>query len=131
MRERHTLIFDGECGICGRSVAWVEARDGNGEIECIPYQSPSVPQRFPQISLEEMQSAMQLVAPDGTRWEGARAVEELLTLLPRWRVVAALFRVPGARVLARMGYRLVARNRRQLGCGTHCSVDGNRSNLSS
>lgn len=120
--QRPVLIYDGECGICRRSVRWVRARDPEHRVETIPYQDPSVGRRFPEIPAERLEAAIQLVRPDGRRFEGARAVEELLGLLPGWRIPALLFRVPGVRRLARRVYARVARSRRRFGCGDHCAL---------
>jgi predicted DCC family thiol-disulfide oxidoreductase YuxK len=120
----HTLIYDGDCGICRRSVDWVRKADRDGRIELLPYQAPSVEDRFSGIPLEDMESAMQLVAPDGRRWQGARAAEEVLRILPGWKLLAPFFRVPGVRWVAGLVYRTVARNRRRLGCGEHCGLPG-------
>ncbi len=118
----YTLIYDGECGICRRSVRWVQERDREERIELVPYQDPTVPERFPEIPRDDMERAMQLVARDGARWEGARALEEILAILPGWRVAAPLFRIPGVRRVAGWIYRWVATNRRHLGCGEHCPL---------
>jgi len=118
----YTLIYDGECGICRRSVKWIRQRDEEERIELLPYQDPAVPERFPEIPQSDMERAMQLVARDGARWEGARAAEELLAVLPRWRVAAPLFKIPGVRRVAERVYRWVASNRRRLGCGEHCPL---------
>lgn len=118
----YTLIYDGECRICRRSVAWVRGIDRFGAVETIPYQDPEVPERFPEIPAERYPEAMQLVAPDGRRWEGGWAVEELLGLFPQWRWTGVIFRIPGMRRLVRWGYGIVARNRRAFGCGNHCGI---------
>lgn len=120
--DRWTLIFDGDCGICQRSVEWIRRRDPEGRVETIPFQDPQVPRRFPEIPPERFSQAMQLVSPQGKRWEGARAAEELLRLLPRWRGLASLFRIPLVRPVADRIYRWVARNRGSLGCGDHCAL---------
>lgn len=120
----YTLIFDGDCGICRRSVDWVRKVDRDGRIEPVPYQASSVEERFPGIPRSDMESAMQLVASDGRRWQGARAAEELLRLVPGWSLLAPFFRVPGVRWVAGHVYRAVARNRRHLGCGEHCALPG-------
>jgi predicted DCC family thiol-disulfide oxidoreductase YuxK len=118
----YVLIWDGECGVCRRSVAWLEGADRDGRIETVPYQDPSVPDRFPGIPEDRYQKAMQLVGPRGEWWEGARAAEEMLRLLPGWRRLSFLFRIPGVRRVAAIVYRQVARNRRRFGCGDHCGV---------
>ena len=120
----YTLIYDGECGICRRSVGWIRERDREERIEVVPYQDPTVPERFSEVPRHDMERAMQLVALDGARWEGARALEEILAILPRWRVAAPLFRIPGVRRVADRIYRWVATNRRHLGCGEHCPLPG-------
>ncbi len=119
---RWTLVFDGECGICRRSVTWVREQDREGRVEIVPYQDPAIPERFPDIPEERFARAIQLISPDGARWEGARAAEELLRLLPGWRALAPFFRIPLARPLADRVYRWVARNRGRLGCGAHCAL---------
>jgi predicted DCC family thiol-disulfide oxidoreductase YuxK len=103
-------------------VAWLEGADRRGRIETIPYQDPSVPGRFPGIPEDRFQEAIQLLGPEGERWEGARAAEEVLKLLPGWRLLSILFRIPGVRPIARVIYRGVARNRRHFGCGDHCGI---------
>lgn len=122
--ERYVLIYDGECGICRRSVDWVTSTDRVGRIEVLPYHDPEVARRFPGIPPEDMERAMQLLAPGGERWQGARAAEETLSLLPRWRLLAPFFRIPGVRAVAARVYTWVAGNRRRLGCGSHCGLPG-------
>ena len=86
-------------------------------------QSEAVRERFPSVPRSDLEAAMHLVAPDGRVWTGARAVEELLRLLPRWRLGAWTFRIPGVRLVAGWVYRMVAGNRHALGCGDHCALD--------
>ncbi len=120
----HVLLYDGACEICRRSVEWFERSSPRVSVEALPYQDSEVPHRFPDIPDERMREAIQLVRSDGQRWEGARAAEELLKMVPRWRRLAPAFRVPGVRRIARGAYRLVARNRGRFGCGDHCGVAG-------
>ncbi|TVP57040.1 MAG: DUF393 domain-containing protein [Gemmatimonadales bacterium] len=117
------LIFDGACGICQRSVAWIAARDRGDRIEFLPLQSEEVRERFPSIPRSDFEEAMHLIAPGGRVWTGARAVEEVLRLLPRWRLGAWTFRIPGVRLVAGWVYRMVAGNRHALGCGDHCALE--------
>ena len=120
--QSYLLVFDGECDMCRRSVDWIRRRDAHGVIEALPYQDPSVVEQFPEIPRRAFERAIQLVRPEGARLEGARAVEEILRLIPRTRPMAPFFRVPGVRWLAQRIYQIVARNRRRFGCGDHCSA---------
>ena len=56
-------------------------------------------------------------------WEGARAVEQLVSVLPSGPRLGWVFRLPFARPLFAWGYRNFARNRRRFGCGDHCSME--------
>jgi predicted DCC family thiol-disulfide oxidoreductase YuxK len=67
--------------------------------------------------------SMQLIrASDGKTWEGAAALEELLNVLPKGRLISWMFEVPLVRPLVGRFYRWFARNRYRLGCGDHCAV---------
>lgn len=123
--DPYVLIYDGECRICLRSIRWIQERERAGRIRTLPYQDPEVAREYSWISRDELEGAMQLISPDGVRWEGAEAVEQVLGLIPYWRGLAPLFRVPGVRVVARWVYGWVARNRRRFGCGEHCGLPEN------
>ncbi len=127
--RRYVLVFDGHCRICRRSIRWIRARDREDLIELLPYQDPSVAERFPHVPAAAFEEAIQLIGPGGERLEGARAVEEILRLIPGARIVAPAFRIPGVRPLAEWVYGLVARNRRHFGCAAHCSAPNAKSRL--
>lgn len=120
--SEYVLVWDGECGICRRSVEWLDRADRDDRIETVPYQDASVPERFPGIPEDRFREAVQLIDPRGRRWEGARAAEEILRVLPGWRRLAFLFRIPGVRRLAGVVYRQVARHRGRFGCADHCGL---------
>lgn len=117
-----TVVYDGQCRVCTRSVNLLRDRDRDARFELVAYQAEGVQDRFPSITLEEFESSVQLIGPDGGRWEGADAVEKILELVPRFRLLAWLFRIPLIRPLARLAYRAFARHRRFFGCGDHCPV---------
>lgn len=119
---RWILVFDGECGFCRRSVEWIRDRDRDGRIEPVPFQSDRVGPEFRGVRRQAFEHAMHLFSPEGRGWSGARAGEQILRLLPRWRWVAPLFGIPGVRGLAERVYRIVADHRHRLGCGDHCDL---------
>lgn len=104
--------------------AWVERLkrwDARGRLEFLPHQDPEVAERFPWIPEGAFREAVQLIAPDGSTWEGAGAAEKLARLLPGGGPLALLFRLPGVRTMADAVYRWVARNR---GRGRSCHLHG-------
>ena len=116
----YVVVYDGECGVCTRMVNVIRDRDRDGRFELVPHQAPGVMARFPAIPRADFEAAVQLIGPEGERWDGAGAVERILELLPRARLLAWLFRLPLARPMARRVYRWFARHRHRFGCGDHC-----------
>lgn len=112
--DRHVVVYDGECGLCRRSVELLRSWDRHGRLELLPFQAADVMDRFPEVEAAEFRAAVQLIAPDGRRWSGADAIEKVLALTPRGRPIAWLFELPFARPIARRVYRWVARNRGKL-----------------
>ena len=113
------LIYDGDCSMCRASALWLMRRALAGrahELEILPCRSPVRRERFPAIVDETCMRAMQLVLPDGRVLAGADAAPEILRRIPRWRWIATLFSLPGARPLARRVYGWIAGNRMRLSC---------------
>lgn len=119
----YVVVYDGHCKVCGRMVRALRRWDRRSRLlEILPSQWPGLAERFPAIAARDYAESLQLVRPsDGTRWQGAAAIEQLLGVLPRGRWVAWVFAVPFARTLADGFYRWFARNRYRLGCGDHCA----------
>ena len=126
MREsgsRYTVIYDGDCKVCERSVNVLTKWDRNHDLEIIPSQNPGVQERFPWIPPRAYIESIQVVRTiDGKTWQAAAALEELFSVLPKGRLISWLFKIPFARPLADKFYGWFARNRYRLGCGEHCAV---------
>ena len=120
---RYTVIYDGHCKVCGRMVTVLAKWDANRELEIIPSQTPGVRERFPWIPARAYVDSMQVIRTrDGKTWQAAAALEELLKVLPRGRLISWMFKIPCVRPLVDRFYRWFARNRYRLGCGEHCAV---------
>lgn len=123
MTATHTVIYDGDCKVCGRTVKVLSKWDRNNELEIVPSQAPGVRERFPWISQQAYVDSVQVIrASDGKTWQAAAAIEELVSVLPKGRLISWLFRIPLVRPLVDRFYRWFARNRYRLGCGDHCAV---------
>ena len=116
----YTVVFDGDCRVCTRLSGVLRSWDSTKQLEIVSSQQPGVMARFPWIPPRAYVEALQLVAEDGTTWQGAAAIEQLLNVLPRGRWIAWIFSVPFVRTIAERFYRWFARNRYRLGCGEHC-----------
>ena len=115
-----TVVFDGDCKVCTKLSGVLRKWDHHGQLEVVSSQQQGVMARFPWIPARAYTDALQMIAADGTTWQGAAAIEQLLDVLPRGRLLGWVFRIPFARQLADRFYRWFARNRYRLGCGAHC-----------
>jgi predicted DCC family thiol-disulfide oxidoreductase YuxK len=121
--RRYTVVYDGHCKVCGRLVKLLTKWDRDKELEIIPSQTAGVHARFPWIPPRAYVESVQVIRnSDGRTWQAAGALEELLNVLPKGRLISWLFRIPFVRPLVDKFYRWFARNRYKLGCGEHCQV---------
>jgi predicted DCC family thiol-disulfide oxidoreductase YuxK len=123
--QRFAVVYDGQCKVCGRMVKMLTKWDRNRDLEMIPSQDPVVRERFPWIAPRAYVESLQVIRiQDGKTWQAAAALEELVSILPKGRLISWLFRIPFARPILDKFYRWFARNRHRLGCGEHCQVRG-------
>lgn len=116
----YTVVFDGMCKVCNRLSALLEKWDRHQQIEVVPSQAPGVMARFPWIPARAYAEALQMVGPNGQTWSGAAAIEQILDVLPKGKLLSWIFSIPGVRVLADRFYKWFAKNRYRMGCGAHC-----------
>jgi predicted DCC family thiol-disulfide oxidoreductase YuxK len=116
----YTLVYDGACRVCTRLVGLLERWDREKLLEIVPSQNTGVHARFPWIPVEAYAESVQLVGPGGATWQGAGAIEQLLTILPRGAWLGWVFKLPYAGRIADRFYRWFAWNRYRFGCGEHC-----------
>ena len=118
----YVVVYDGTCKVCGKLVTLLRKWDRRRELEVVPSQAPGVMARFPWIPAKAYTDAVQLIGPGGRTWQGAAAIEQLLDVLPKGKLISWLFSIPFARPLADRFYKWFARNRYKMGCGQHCQL---------
>lgn len=125
MRTRPVLVYDGDCGFCTASVAfvrrWIRPRCDITARQWADLDALGVtPERAEYEAL--------WITPDGTVYGGARAVAELLAGAGGgWAVVGAVLRLAPVRRAAQGVYRAVARNRHRLPGGSPaCALPAGR-----
>jgi len=117
----YTVIYDGACRVCGKLVDMLAEWDTHESVEIVPSQAPGVHARFPWIPARAYAESVQVVrARDGKTWQGAAALETIINVMPKGRLIGWVFKVPYVRPLAEYLYRTFAKNRYRLGCGEHC-----------
>ena len=116
----YTVVYDGACKVCTRIVHVLQSWDRQRLLEIVPSQAAGVRARFPWIPDRAYAESVQVIGPGGQTWQGARAVEQVLDVLPKGKLITWIFSIPFVRPLAERFYRWFARNRYRLGCGEHC-----------
>jgi predicted DCC family thiol-disulfide oxidoreductase YuxK len=109
LTPRPLLIYDGDCGFCGYWAWYWQALTGD-RVEYRPYQE--VGAQFPEISSGEFRRAVQFIANDGTRAQGAEASFLTLSHAPGKGVWLWLYRrMPGFAAVSELAYRFIAAHR--------------------
>ena len=116
MEAPWTLVYDGDCEFCDRTVRLLKRWDLQDRVRPIPLQSARLATYG--ISRSAAEEAMHLVSPAGEVWRGAEAAREIFGLMPGGRPLAWLFRVPGVLRLAERVYAWIARRRHRFGCSS-------------
>ena len=120
LNRPYTIVFDGFCKVCNRLVKLLRKWDRTEQMEIVPSQQPGVQARFPWIPGRAYMESVQLIRADGRTWQGAAAIEHILDVLPKGKLLTWVFSIPFVRPIAEKFYRWFARNRYMLGCGDHC-----------
>lgn len=105
------LVFDGDCNFCRHWIRRWQRVTGD-RVEYVPFQDASIPQRFPELSLEKCATAVHLITVEGKVFQGAEAVFLAREYGPgRHFGIWAYRHVPGFAALSEFCYRIVARHR--------------------
>jgi predicted DCC family thiol-disulfide oxidoreductase YuxK len=103
------LFFDGECGLCNRSVRWLSARDRRRVLHFAPLQGRIAAQKLVVLPGDYKEWAAALWDADGIHYESDAMLGAVAHLGGLWRLARLLLIIPKA---IRNGvYRFVARNR--------------------
>lgn len=105
------MIYDGDCHFC---TLWIRRwQHATGDrVDYLPYQDPTVRERFPEIPLERFETAVQLIAPGGSVTRAAEAVFGAIAANPKCTWLLELHQSsPGFRQATECAYSLVARHR--------------------
>src|SRR5258706_11179176 len=104
------LIFDGDCNFCRHWIARWKNSTGDA-VDYIEFQDASIATRFPEISRDQFEQAVQLIEPDGSVYAGAEAALRSLAhgSHSHWQLWC-YEKLTGIAFVAEFFYRLVARH---------------------
>ena len=105
------MVFDGDCNFCRRWISRWQQVTGD-RIEYLPFQDPSVAERFPELTREQCEQAVQFIDADGHVYSAAEAVFRAQAVAPWKRWPLWLYqRAPGVPTVTEWFYHFVARHR--------------------
>ena len=119
-----TLLFDGTCGFCTRSVRYLKNRDKRNQIEAIPCQ---IAINDPKYGLTEGDCAQSIWAytSDGRQAAGDQAAMLIASVMVDRTWPVTFGKLPLIKQALRFGYRTIARNRYRFpGDTPACQQDG-------
>lgn len=115
--HRVSLVYDGLCAFCIRSLRPLQAIDFRGRLVLHDATDrAAVLERFPQLAEEDLDTAMYVVDAAGRSYRGFYAFRRIARALPLLWPLVPLVHLPGAGFVGERVYALIARNRSQLGC---------------
>lgn len=118
MREPISIVFDGDCAFCTKSLRLLRRLDRDGAMHLHDSHDSSIATRFPMLASADFDQAMFAVTADGQVFRGYFAFKALIRTLPAAWPLALLFMIPGANFIGPRVYAWVARNRRRMGCAS-------------
>lgn len=111
--ETATVVFDGHCGFCTRSVDWLAKLDRHDRLEFVASQRPGVRSEF-AISDEEADDSAWTIAPGGARVGGARAIALAVAVATGNRLPYVPWKIPRGMWVMGKTYRFIANRRGRL-----------------
>ena len=114
MNRQFRLLYDGDCPICSREVAWLKRRDPADNLACEDISALGFDPSGYGLTRDEVNRELHGVKSDGTVVRGMEAVRQAYRSVGLGFLVAPT-RLPGVRYLSDRLYRWFARNRLALG----------------
>jgi predicted DCC family thiol-disulfide oxidoreductase YuxK len=108
-----TVLYDGACPLCRREIALYRRLNSAAPVQYCDVSRPGGPLP-PGRSRLELLARFHVVRSDGRVLDGAPAFIALWAVLPGWRWLARLARLPGAPWLLDRGYQGFLRLRPRL-----------------
>jgi hypothetical protein len=85
-----------------------------GQFEWRPLNDPQLPLLFPELSPQELATAIHCISRSGHIYQGAYAFRFLALRTPLFAPLALLLWLPGAMGFAQKAYSAISRNRQRI-----------------
>jgi predicted DCC family thiol-disulfide oxidoreductase YuxK len=112
-----TLIYDGACGLCRRTVLWIQAQRPLRPIRFVNSLNPQAMARLP-VSHSEAQQSVILLTPHGRKLKGYEASIGVMALLPGYRLLTCIMLAWPIRLPGRLAYATITALRHNISHAT-------------
>ena len=106
-----TVVFDGECGFCQRSIRLGRELDWLHRIDWRPRLEPGLKEKFPKLNDQDTQNRMISMHPNGTLRGGFYAIRDIALHFPLTFLPALFLFIPGVSLLGVPVYAWISKNR--------------------
>jgi len=118
------VIYDGKCVFCLGQVRNLKKFDGKGRLAFMSLHDPTVADRYPDLTYDQMMEQMYVVSQSGEKYGGAEAIRYLSCRLPRLWLAAPFMHIPFSLPLWQWGYHQVAKRRYKIANRNGDDCDG-------
>jgi len=113
-RSKHIVLYDSNCPLCTFQMRMVTWLDWLNKVRLLPIDQPEAVGIAPELTREDLRSAIHCVTPDDTVYRGARVFRFLGFRLPVLLPLGLFLWIPGVIWVAEKCYIWVSRNRHLL-----------------
>lgn len=113
-RVNIVVLYDGNCGLCLRSIAVLLALDALHRLEPVDFRDAKLRKKFaPDVTEKELNKALHIKLPTGEYEKGFDAFRVLSWHLPALWIFAPCLYIPGIPPIGRIVYTNIANRRRK------------------
>lgn len=121
-RGHITVLYDGRCGLCKKSVAALHLFDWGKRLRPVDFRDAEMRKKYaPDITEAALDRSLHIVLPSGRTYAGFAAFRELCEHLPPLLPLVPLLWLPGVEWVGNRAYRRIAEARNRCSHGNCAS----------
>lgn len=111
--EKIIVLYDGDCGLCMRSVRYLKKLDWIKKLDYMNFQHEEIRGAIaPDLHYSQLDKAMHIKLPNGTFKNGFYAFRTMMWRLPLLFIFTPLMYIPGVPAIGNKAYAYVANRRK-------------------
>ncbi len=124
--DKNVVLYDAQCPLCVFQMRLLTWLDWCNILSLVPASDSTVARIAPQITADELQSAIHCISRDSKIYRGARCIRFIGLRMPLLVPLALFLWIPGVIFIAEIFYQMISRNRlvlsRLFGCKEACAI---------